>query len=62
MDQLADHRSVLRTVIPASADVERMGVRRTVLEEFAPHGRAAPAYRDLWREIRGRLDSALPGR
>jgi hypothetical protein len=49
-------------VIPASADVERMGVRRTVLEEFAPHGRAAPAYRDLWREIRGRLDSALPGR
>jgi chromosome partitioning protein len=62
MDQLADHRSVLRTVIPASADVERMGVRRTVLQEFAPHGRAAPAYRDLWREIRGRLDSALPGR
>ncbi|HXS44093.1 MAG TPA: ParA family protein [Solirubrobacteraceae bacterium] len=62
MDQLADHRSVLRTVIPASADVERMGVRRTVLEEFAPRGRAAPAYRDLWREIRGRLDSAPPGR
>ena len=62
MEQLADHRSVLRTVIPASADVERMGVRRTALEEFAPRGRAASAYRDLWREIRGRLDSALPGR
>lgn len=62
MEQLAEHRSVLRTVIPASADVERMGVRRTALEEFAPHGRAAPAHRDLWREVRGRLDSALPGR
>ena len=58
----AEHPGVLRTAIPASADVERMGVRRTALEEFAPHGRAAPAYRDLWREIQERLDSALPER
>ena len=32
----AEHAEVLRTAVPASADVERMGPRRTVLEEFAP--------------------------
>jgi chromosome partitioning protein len=53
-----EHREVLRTAIPASADVERMGSRRTVLDEFAPRGRAALAYRDLWREVRERLESA----
>ena len=37
----AEHPDVLRTAIPAAADVERMGVHRTVLAEFAPRGRAA---------------------
>jgi cellulose biosynthesis protein BcsQ len=46
---------VLGTAIPAAADVERMGVHRTVLEEFAPRGRAAAAYRALWVEILERL-------
>lgn len=45
----------LATAIPASADVERMGLRRTVIGEFAPRGRAARAYEDLWREVRERL-------
>jgi cellulose biosynthesis protein BcsQ len=45
----------LRTAIPASADVERMGVHRTVIAEFAPRGRAARAYEELWREVRARL-------
>jgi chromosome partitioning protein len=45
----------LSTVIPASADVERMGVHRTVIAEFAPRGRAARAYEELWREVRSRL-------
>lgn len=54
----AEHAEVLRTAVPASADVERMGPRRAVLEAFAPRGRAAKAYRELWREIRERLESA----
>jgi chromosome partitioning protein len=54
----AEHPEVLRTAIPASADVERMGSRRTVLEGFAPRGRAALAYRELWQEVRERLESA----
>jgi cellulose biosynthesis protein BcsQ len=54
----AEHAEVLRAAIPASADVERMGSRRTVLEEFAPRGRGAKAYRELWREVRERLEAA----
>jgi len=52
-----EHPEVLRTAIPTAADVERMGVHRTVLEEFAPRGRAARAYRALWTEIGERLDN-----
>jgi chromosome partitioning protein len=47
----------LSTAIPASADVERMGVHRTVIAEFAPRGRAARAYEELWREVRSLIDS-----
>jgi chromosome partitioning protein len=56
MERLAEaHPEVLRTAIPSSADVERMGERRTVLAEFAPRGRAARAYRELWEEIRAAI-------
>jgi cellulose biosynthesis protein BcsQ len=56
MQQLAaEHDAILRTAIPAAADVERMGLHRTVVDAFAPRGRAARAYRELWAEIRERL-------
>jgi hypothetical protein len=47
---------VLDTAIPASADVERMGVKRDAIGVFAPRGRAAPAYQALWTEVRQRVD------
>jgi chromosome partitioning protein len=52
----ADYPEVLTTGIPTASEVERMGVERTVVAEFAPRGRAAQAYRDLWAEIRERLE------
>jgi chromosome partitioning protein len=57
MAQFAAERpeEILRTVVPMAADVERMGQARAPLEEFAPHGRGAVAFRDLWQEIRERL-------
>jgi chromosome partitioning protein len=56
MERLADdHDTVLDTFIPAAADVERMGLRRTVIGEFAPRSRAAKAYEALWGEVRQRL-------
>jgi cellulose biosynthesis protein BcsQ len=56
MDSLAADFDVLETVIPNSADVERMGAARAALVEFAPKSRAARAYAELWREIQARLD------
>jgi chromosome partitioning protein len=52
----AQQAGVLRTAIPAAADVERMGLYRTVIAEFAPRSRAARAYEELWREIRNRVN------
>jgi chromosome partitioning protein len=41
-------------VIPALSVIERMSVERAPVTAFAPRSQAAQAYRDLWREARGR--------
>ncbi len=56
-----DHADLLRTVIPAASDIERMGIHRSPVTEFAPRGRAAAAYAALWTEILERLDGGGPG-
>jgi chromosome partitioning protein len=56
----AGYPEVLAAVIPSASDVERMGSERTTVEEFAPGGRAARAYRDLWDEIQERLRPGAP--
>jgi cellulose biosynthesis protein BcsQ len=56
MERLAgEHDSVLATAIPSAADVERMGLHRTVIADFAPRSRAAKAYEALWVEVRSRV-------
>ena len=56
MENFVTHRDeMLRTVVPLAADVERMAQFRAPLEEFAPRGGAAVAFRELWKEIRERL-------
>ena len=52
----AEYSEVMQASIPNASEVERMGLERTVLEQFAPDSRAARAYRDLWAEVRERLD------
>lgn len=47
---------VLATEIPNASDVEKMAVHRSAVADFAPHGRAARAYAELWIELRERLD------
>jgi chromosome partitioning protein len=49
--------SMLEATIPNSADIERMGVRRDAVTASAPDGRAALAYRALWRDVSDRLVS-----
>ena len=51
----AERPEMLHTVVPLAADVERMGKARAPLEEFAPRGGAAVAFRELWKEIDARL-------
>jgi chromosome partitioning protein len=51
----AERASLLEAVIPASAEVERMGLLRDVVSASAPGGRAARAYEALWSDVRRRL-------
>jgi chromosome partitioning protein len=46
---------ILGAAIPASEDVERMGVQRDVVATFAPGSPAAAAYQALWWDVRRRL-------
>ena len=41
--------------IPYAGDVERMGIERSPVLEYAPDSPAAQAYRGLWKEVRERL-------
>lgn len=53
MEQLPDHYDELLTShIPYASDVERMGVSRQPLMEYAPKGPAAVAYNALWDEVK----------
>jgi chromosome partitioning protein len=56
MERLRAERShVLQAAIPASAEIERMGLERDPIAAFAPRGRAALAYQALWDDVRARL-------
>jgi chromosome partitioning protein len=48
---------VLPTTIPYSSDVERMGLYRAPLAEYAPRGRSAHCYEALWEDIKEKLRS-----
>jgi chromosome partitioning protein len=47
--------NLLRTHIPYSSLVERMGEQRAPLQAFAPRSPVSAAYRELWAEVRERL-------
>ena len=45
-----------QTAIPYASDVEKMGIHRAVVHDFAPNSVSAQAYRALWSEIKTRLE------
>jgi chromosome partitioning protein len=51
----AERSDVLDTQIPATSDIERMGVHRAPLATYAPRARSVAAYRELWAEVAARL-------
>ncbi|WP_028317350.1 ParA family protein [Desulfobulbus elongatus] len=55
MRSLRERNRVLQTVIPYSADIERMGVYRQPVAAALPASAAAAAYESLWHEIRDLL-------
>lgn len=46
---------MLKTFIPFTSEVEKMGMRRAPLATYAGHSRAAVAFEELWAEINSRL-------
>jgi cellulose biosynthesis protein BcsQ len=58
--EASDRVRFLRTRIPASSVVERMGVQRAPLATYARGAAPARAYEDLWKEIKERLYTAEP--
>jgi cellulose biosynthesis protein BcsQ len=43
--------TVLESYVPYASEVERMGVNRAPLGDFAAHSRAAISYKTMWQEI-----------
>ncbi len=53
LEQLPEHYDeLLNTYIPYASDVERMGVFRQPVMEFASRGPACAAYEALWDEVK----------
>ena len=42
---------LLKTIIPYSAEIEKMGLERAPLELYAARSKGAHAYRALWKEV-----------
>lgn len=51
----AEFNGLLQTAIPATAEVERMGVQRRPVPVFAPRAAVSAAYQVLWKEVAARL-------
>jgi chromosome partitioning protein len=47
--------SALSTFIPYASDVERMGIYRAPVGDYAPSSQVAQAYQTLWEEVRVRV-------
>jgi chromosome partitioning protein len=52
MEQLYKDKKFFQNYIPALSDVEKMGIYRKPIEEYARSSYAAKCYSDLWTEIK----------
>lgn len=52
MEELYRDKRFFENYIPYLSDVEKMGIHRKPLEEYARSSYAAQCYRDLWEEIK----------
>jgi cellulose biosynthesis protein BcsQ len=60
MNALPEHfPNVLQTYVSYASDVERMGIHRKPVTEFAPRSAPALAYESLWSELSERIQKGL---
>lgn len=52
--------TVLRTVIPYATEVERMGLERRPVTDYAPRSPAGHAYESLWAEAQAQIGGLKP--
>lgn len=50
-----EYKRLLKSYVPFSAEVEKMGIHRAPVVVFAGRDQVAAAYRELWREVEGRV-------
>ena len=51
---------VLETAIPYATEVERMGIERRAVTDYAPRSPAGRAYQALWEEIQAKVGGLRP--
>ena len=52
MEQLYKDKKFFQNYIPYLSEVEKMGIHRQPIEEYAPSSYAAKCYHELWTEIK----------
>lgn len=55
VEEYTKKKRVLKTPIPYSSDVERMGIYEAPLVSYSTYSRAAMAYHELWSELKRKL-------
>jgi cellulose biosynthesis protein BcsQ len=55
VDEYTKKKRVLKTAIPYSSDVERMGIYEAPLVSYSTYSRAALAYHELWGELKKKM-------
>ncbi len=55
VEEYTKKKRVLKTAIPYSSDVERMGIYEAPLVSYSTYSRAALAYNELWAELRKKI-------
>jgi chromosome partitioning protein len=56
MNQLKTDNRLLKTIIPYSSEVEKMGIYQEPVACFSPKSSAAKAYKELWLELQERIE------
>lgn len=55
VEEYTKKKKILKTTIPYSSDVERMGLYEAPLVSYSTYSKAALAYHDLWAELKRKL-------